>query len=103
MASSSSSSSSSSATPATATAASRKYDKNEWFSVYIRGVRDIGEGELKDFITKRFGELKFYKKNQNIALCDFVLKEAQKKALDAREVPFGDVKIKIEKKYKKKI
>lgn len=78
------------------TGGSGKFKKDEWYPIYIRGIRTIDEKVLKDHITKKFGELKFFRTNQNIALCDFVYKEAQRKALEAKETTLDGVVINLE-------
>lgn len=80
---------------------SGKFKKDEWYPIYIRGIRSIDEKVLRDHITKKFGELKFFRTNQNIALCDFVLKEAQRKALDAKETTLDGVVINLEPRESK--
>ncbi|KAI5961083.1 hypothetical protein CANMA_003857 [Candida margitis] len=80
---------------------SGKFKKDEWYPIYIRGIRSIDEKVLRDHLTKKFGELKFFRTNQNIALCDFVLKEAQRKALDAKETTLDGVVINLEPRESK--
>ncbi|KAI5961353.1 hypothetical protein KGF57_001776 [Candida theae] len=82
-------------------AGSGKFKKDEWYPIYIRGIRSIDEKVLRDHITKKFGELKFFRTSQNIALCDFVLKEAQRKALDAKETTLDGVVINLEPRESK--
>ncbi|KAG5419976.1 hypothetical protein I9W82_001856 [Candida metapsilosis] len=83
------------------TGGSGKFKKDEWYPIYIRGIRTIDEKVLKDHITKKFGELKFFRTNQNIALCDFVYKEAQRKALEAKETTLDGVVINLEPRESK--
>lgn len=83
------------------TGGSGRFKKDEWYPIYIRGIRSIDEKTLRDHITKKFGELKFFRTNQNIALCDFVLKEAQKKALEAKETTLDGVVINLEPRESK--
>mmetsp|Transcript_6318 Transcript_6318/g.7905 ORF Transcript_6318/g.7905 Transcript_6318/m.7905 type:complete len:530 (-) Transcript_6318:110-1699(-) len=73
-----------------------KYKKEDWFPIYIRGVKDIDEDKLKSHLTKKFGEIKFFRVFVNIALCDFVEGEAQKKALEAKETEVEGYVIQLE-------
>lgn len=75
-----------------------KFKKEEWFPIYIRGIKQVDERQLKDHLSKKFGNLKFLKTNINIALCDFVTAEAQKKALDAKETTVNGIKIQLEQR-----
>ena len=38
-----------------------KFRKEDWYPIYIRGIRLLDEKELKDHLSKKFGELKFLK------------------------------------------
>ncbi|KAI5950263.1 hypothetical protein KGF54_005220 [Candida jiufengensis] len=78
-----------------------KYKKDEWYPIYIRGARNTDEKLLKEHIVKNFGELKFFRVNQNIALCDFVLKDAQKRALEAKETTINGFTINLEPRESK--
>jgi UBP3-associated protein BRE5 len=78
-----------------------KFRKEEWFPIYIRGVRPIDEKNLKDHLSKTFGELKFFKTNLNIALVDFVTQEAQHKALETKEIEIDGVTISLEPRESK--
>ncbi|KAI5965376.1 uncharacterized protein KGF55_001597 [Candida pseudojiufengensis] len=78
-----------------------KYKKEEWYPIYIRGARNTDEKLLKDHLTKNFGDLKFFRVNQNIALCDFVLKDAQKRALEAKETTINGFTISLEPRESK--
>lgn len=73
-----------------------KYKKEDWFPIYIRGVKDIDEDKLKNHLTKKFGEIKFFRVFVNIALCDFVEGDAQKKALEAKETEVDGYVIQLE-------
>lgn len=70
--------------------------KEDWFPIYIRGVKDIDEDKLKNHLTKKFGEIKFFRVFVNIALCDFVEGDAQKKALEAKETEVDGYVIQLE-------
>jgi len=83
------------------TAPNGKFRKEEWFPIYIRGVRPIDEKNLKDQLSKTFGELKFFRTNLNIALVDFVTQEAQLKALEAKEIEIDGVTISLEPRESK--
>ena len=78
-----------------------KFRKEDWYPIYIRGIRLLDEKELKDHLSKKFGELKFFKVNQNIALVDFVHQEAQRKALDAKETTLDGVTFALEPRESK--
>lgn len=73
-----------------------KYRKEDWFPIYIRGVKDVNEENLKSHLTEKFGDIKFFRVFLNIALCDFVDGEAQKKALDAKETTVDGITIQLE-------
>lgn len=84
--------------PATTTGANGpKYKKDEWFPIYIRGIRDpISEDSLRKHLSAKFGPIKFLKVNVFIALCDFVDFESQQKALDAKETTISGITIQLE-------
>ena len=84
-----------------ATLPNGKFKKEEWFPIYIRGIKEINEKHLKDHIAKKFGELKFFKTSLNIALCDFVALDAQKKALEAKETVIDGTTIYLEPRESK--
>ncbi|CAH2353508.1 hypothetical protein CLIB1423_11S01288 [[Candida] railenensis] len=74
-----------------------KYKKDEWFPIYIRGIRDpISEDSLRKHLSAKFGPIKFLKVNVFIALCDFVDFESQQKALDAKETTISGITIQLE-------
>lgn len=72
------------ATQAAAQAAG-KYKKEEWYPIYIKNV-DVDEEELKSALVKQFGDIKFFKRTNKTALCDFRSKEDQQRALEQREM-----------------
>lgn len=74
---------------------SSKSKKEEWYPIYIRDA-DVDEEQLRSALTKTFGEMKFFKKNQRVALCDFKEKEFQQKALEAKELTVGNVVVHLE-------
>lgn len=78
-----------------------KFKKEDWFPIYIRGIRQLDEKNLKEHLSKHFGDLKFFKVNLNIALCDFVHQEAQKKALEAKETTLDGVTFQLEPRESK--
>lgn len=73
-----------------------KFKKEDWFPIYVRGCENIEENEIKDHLSKTFGEIKFLKKNINICLVDFLRSEGQKKALDAKKTVINDITIFLE-------
>lgn len=73
-----------------------KFRKEDWFPIYVRGCEDIPERELKEHLTREFGEIKFFKQNANIALVDFLHREGQKKALDAHKTKIKESVILLE-------
>lgn len=73
-----------------------KYKKEDWFPIYIRGVKDVEENSLRDHLTKNFGPIKFLKSNMNIALCDFQDAESQRRALNAKETTVDGIAILLE-------
>ncbi len=74
-----------------------KYKKDEWFPIYIRGIRDpITEELLRKHLSAKFGPIKFLKVNIFIALCDFVDYELQQRALDAKETTLSGITIQLE-------
>ncbi|ABN65751.2 predicted protein [Scheffersomyces stipitis CBS 6054] len=75
--------------------------KEEWYPIYIRGIRELDEKLLRDHISKHFGELKYFKTNSNIALCDFVTYDAQHKALEAGETIVDGIVISLEPRESK--
>lgn len=62
-----------------------KFRKEEWYPIYIRNV-EVTEEELTAALIKQFGDIKFFKKSNRAALCDFRRKEDQQKALEAKEI-----------------
>ncbi|CUM64511.1 uncharacterized protein PRCAT00002116001 [Priceomyces carsonii] len=78
-----------------------KYKKEDWFPIYIRGVKQVDEKHLKSQLIKKFGPIKFFKLNINIAFCDFVTEESQKKALEAKEMAVDDIVIQLEPRESK--
>ncbi|CAI5760590.1 unnamed protein product [Candida verbasci] len=78
-----------------------KFRKEDWFPIYIRGIRQLDEKTLKQHLSKTFGDLKFFKVNQNIALCDFVDQQAQKKALTAKETTLDGITFNLEPRESK--
>ncbi|KAK6457741.1 uncharacterized protein RJT20DRAFT_26090 [Scheffersomyces xylosifermentans] len=89
------------AAAAAAATAGGKFKKEEWFPIYIRGVRSLDEKALREHISKNFGELKFFKTSSNIALCDFVTVDAQQKALESRETVIDGITIQLEPRESK--
>lgn len=81
-------------------AANGRYKRDEWFPIYIRNV-DVEEEELKAALVKLFGEVKFFKKNGRSALCDFRVREDQRKALEAKELVVRGVKVLLEPRVHK--
>lgn len=81
---------------APAQSASGKYKKEDWFPIYIRGVKDVDENTLRDHLTKNFGPIKFLKPSMNIALCDFQDAESQRRALNAKETVVDGISILLE-------
>lgn len=72
-----------------------KFKKDEWYPIYIRDA-DCDEADLRAALTKTFGEMKFFKKNQRVVLCDFKEKEYQQKALEAKEIVVNNVVVHLE-------
>lgn len=72
-----------------------KNKKEDWYPIYIRDA-DVEEEALRSALTKTFGEMKFFKKNQRVALCDFKEKEFQQRALEAKEILVGNTVVHIE-------
>lgn len=62
-----------------------KFKKEEWYPIYIKHV-EVDDEELKSVLIKLFGEIKFYKRSNKAALCDFKHKADQQKALEAKEI-----------------
>ncbi|KAM9887047.1 hypothetical protein OXX79_013875, partial [Metschnikowia pulcherrima] len=62
-----------------------KFKKEEWYPIYIKNV-DVEEDELKAAIIKQFGDIKYFKKTNKTALCDFKSKDDQQRALETREL-----------------
>lgn len=73
-----------------------KFKKEDWFPIYVRGCENVEENEIKEHLTKTFGEIKFLKKNVNICLVDFLRGEGQRKALDAKKTVINDTTIFLE-------
>lgn len=65
--------------------ANGKFKKDEWYPIYIRNI-EVEEDELKNALISTFGDIKFFKKSNKAALCDFRNKEDQQKALQAKEI-----------------
>lgn len=98
-----------SAAAATAAAAStatqqhqngNKFRKEEWYPIYIRNV-EVTEEELTAALIKQFGDIKFFKKSNRAALCDFRRKEDQQKALEAKEIVVNGNVISLEPRVHK--
>lgn len=73
-----------------------KYKKEDWFPIYIRRCEELTEKDLRDHLTKKFGEIKFLRQNMNIALCDFLDSEGQRKALEAKKTVINGVEVSLE-------
>lgn len=72
-----------------------KNKKEEWYPIYIRDA-DVEEEALRSALTKTFGEMKYFRKNQRVALCDFKEREFQQRALEAKEILVGNTVVHIE-------
>ncbi|RCK57372.1 UBP3-associated protein BRE5 [Candida viswanathii] len=94
-------SSASSASTTNSTQSNGKYKKDDWYPIYIRGIRNLDEQELKEHLSKKFGELKYFKVNENICLADFVIQDAQRRALEAKETTLKGVVISLEPRESK--
>ncbi|WPK25709.1 hypothetical protein PUMCH_003034 [Australozyma saopauloensis] len=62
-----------------------KFKKEEWYPIYIKQV-EVDDEDLKSALIKQFGDIKFFKRSNKAALCDFKNKADQQKALDAKEI-----------------
>lgn len=62
-----------------------KFKKEEWYPIYIRNI-EVEDDELRNALVKQFGDIKFFKRSNKAALCDFRNKEGQQKALEAKEI-----------------
>lgn len=94
-------SSASSASTTSAQSNGKHYKKDDWYPIYIRGIRHLDEQELKDHLSKKFGELKYFKVNENICLADFVNQDAQRRALEAKETTLNGISISLEPRESK--
>ena len=56
---------------------------------------------MKDHLSKKFGELKYFKVNENICLADFVNQDAQRRALEAKETTLNGISISLEPRESK--
>ncbi|SGZ52779.1 CIC11C00000001039 [Sungouiella intermedia] len=65
--------------------ANGKFKKEEWYPIYIRNI-EVDDEDLRGALVKQFGDIKFFKRTQKTALCDFRNKEDQQKALEAKEI-----------------
>lgn len=74
-----------STTPTETAVFNGKYKKEEWYPIYIKNV-DVEEDELRAALVRQFGDIKYFKKSNKTALCDFRRKEDQQKALEAKEM-----------------
>lgn len=75
--------------------ANGKFKKSDWFPIYVRNV-EVGQEELKAALDKQFGKTKYFVKNERVVLCDFYTREAQEKALKAKEIRLGNNTIYLE-------
>lgn len=75
--------------------ANGKFKKSDWFPIYVRNV-EVGQEELKAALDKQFGKTKYFAKNERVVLCDFYTREAQEKALKAKEIRLGNNTIYLE-------
>lgn len=73
-----------------------KYKKEDWFPIYIRGCEELNEKVLKEHLVKQFGDIKFFRQNTNIALCDFFESEGQKKALETGKITVNGITVSLE-------
>lgn len=62
-----------------------KFKKEEWYPIYIRNI-EVDDEDLRGALVKQFGDIKFFKRSNKAALCDFRNKEDQQKALEAKEI-----------------
>lgn len=77
-----------------------KFKREEWYPIYIRNI-DVEEEELKNALIKQFGDIKYFRKSNKTALCDFRNKADQIKALDAKEIVVGSNTIYLEPRLQK--
>lgn len=89
------------ASPAAPSSTNGKYKKEDWFPIYIRGIKELDEKNLREHLSTNFGDIKFFRVNHNIALCDFFSEEAQKKALEAKETSLNGIKFQLEPRESK--
>ncbi|RKP29495.1 NTF2-like protein [Metschnikowia bicuspidata] len=62
-----------------------KFRKEEWYPIYIKNI-EVSDEDMQGALIKQFGDIKFYKRNNKAALCDFKNKADQQKALEAKEI-----------------
>lgn len=70
--------------------------KDEWYPIYIRGVKGFEEADLREHLRKKFGEVQFLQILVNIAYCDFSTREAQRKAIESMELSMNGVTFTLE-------
>lgn len=86
--------------PAPVVPANGKFRREDWYPIYIRNI-EVDDDVIKGALTKQFGEIKFFKRNDKAALCDFRNKEDQQKALEAKEITIGNNVILLETRVHK--
>lgn len=72
-----------------------KFKREEWHPIYIRNI-EVEEDELKSALMRVFGDIKYFRKSNRTALCDFCNKADQLKALEAKEIVIGGNTISLE-------
>ncbi|KAK7679565.1 hypothetical protein QCA50_017468 [Cerrena zonata] len=81
--------------PTARTTPNGKYKKEDWYPIYVRDV-EVDDEELKDALAKNFGQLKFFRRNNRVALIDFKTKQDQEAALKAKTLKIGENVISLE-------
>lgn len=74
---------------------------NNHYSVYIRGTKDVSEGNLKAVLEKKIGAVTKMTYSNSYALVDFETRQSQTEALRIKEIDINGIKVQMEKKTTK--
>ncbi|KAG7192004.1 uncharacterized protein KQ657_002612 [Scheffersomyces spartinae] len=89
-------------TPETTIADKKGNGKDDWFPIYIRGIKNLDENVVKNYLVDNFGSVLLFKPLVNIALCDFATEEGQRRALEAGKATIDGITFDLEKRESKR-
>lgn len=84
------------------TSEKRGNGKDDWFPIYIRGIKNLDDNVVKNYLVDNFGSVLLFKPLINIALCDFATEEGQRRALEAGKATIDGITFDLEKRESRK-